>query len=133
MRATPAHGDRIRHAVRTFDLIDQQTELANADAGNRDQPEDRLQARPSQLASVRHAVFGQQGQPRQPGLHRQFDERDVVRHNLVQRIVKAYERNQEQALGRQLSLRLNEPVIQSSFSEEKADAVAPVAADAAAQ
>ncbi len=39
-----------------------------------------------------------------------FDERDVVRHNLVQRIVKAYERYDE-ATGRnrQLSLRWSEP------------------------
>jgi phosphate starvation-inducible PhoH-like protein len=36
-----------------------------------------------------------------------FDERDVVRHSLVQRIVKAYERHGElTASGRQLSLRL---------------------------
>jgi phosphate starvation-inducible PhoH-like protein len=37
----------------------------------------------------------------------QFDERDVVRHSLVQKIVKAYERYNE-AIGknRQLSLRL---------------------------
>jgi phosphate starvation-inducible PhoH-like protein len=39
-----------------------------------------------------------------------FDERDVVRHNLVQRIVKAYERYQESNGGAQLSLRLGEPV-----------------------
>ena len=40
----------------------------------------------------------------------QFDERDVVRHNLVQRIVKAYERyNEAVAAGRQLSLKLTEP------------------------
>jgi len=40
----------------------------------------------------------------------QFDERDVVRHSLVQKIVKAYERYNE-AIGanRQLSLRLAEP------------------------
>jgi phosphate starvation-inducible PhoH-like protein len=40
----------------------------------------------------------------------QFDERDVVRHTLVQRIVKAYERYNE-AIGaaRQLSLKLVEP------------------------
>ena len=37
-----------------------------------------------------------------------FDERDVVRHNLVQRIVKAYERYNGN-LGRQLSLKLDEP------------------------
>jgi len=39
----------------------------------------------------------------------QFDERDVVRHNLVQRIVKAYERyNEAVGAGRQLSLKLTE-------------------------
>ena len=37
-----------------------------------------------------------------------FDERDVVRHNLVQRIVKAYERYNEN-IGSQLSLKLDEP------------------------
>ncbi|MBM3724770.1 MAG: phosphate starvation-inducible protein PhoH [Acidobacteria bacterium] len=35
-----------------------------------------------------------------------FDEQDVVRHTLVQRIVKAYERYNEQTQGRQLSLSL---------------------------
>src|SRR5260370_735687 len=35
-----------------------------------------------------------------------FDERDVVRHSLVQRIVKAYERYNEQYSARQLSLKL---------------------------
>jgi phosphate starvation-inducible PhoH-like protein len=40
-----------------------------------------------------------------------FDERDVVRHSLVQRIVKAYDRYGEMTgASRQLSLRLgNEP------------------------
>ena len=39
----------------------------------------------------------------------QFDERDVVRHSLVQRIVKAYERyNDTIGAGRQLSLKLAE-------------------------
>jgi phosphate starvation-inducible PhoH-like protein len=39
----------------------------------------------------------------------QFDERDVVRHNLVQRIVKAYERyNETVGAGRQLTLKLAE-------------------------
>jgi phosphate starvation-inducible PhoH-like protein len=39
-----------------------------------------------------------------------FDDRDVVRHALVQRIVKAYERHQElTGIGRQLDLRLGEP------------------------
>jgi phosphate starvation-inducible PhoH-like protein len=35
-----------------------------------------------------------------------FDERDVVRHSLVQRIVRAYEKHNEMLTGRQLSLRL---------------------------
>ena len=39
-----------------------------------------------------------------------FDERDVVRHNLVQRIVKAYERyNEQNSAAAQLQLRLEEP------------------------
>src|SRR5262249_54092456 len=38
-----------------------------------------------------------------------FDERDVVRHSLVQQIVKAYEKYQEQQTGRQLTLKLAEP------------------------
>src|SRR5215472_8126105 len=38
----------------------------------------------------------------------QFDERDVVRHSLVQRIVRAYEKYNEGISGRQLSLRLSE-------------------------
>jgi len=38
-----------------------------------------------------------------------FDERDVVRHSLVQRIVKAYEKFQEQSAERQLTLRLAVP------------------------
>lgn len=39
-----------------------------------------------------------------------FDERDVVRHNLVQRIVKAYEKyNEVIGAGRQLTLKLAEP------------------------
>jgi phosphate starvation-inducible protein PhoH and related proteins len=42
-----------------------------------------------------------------------FDDRDVVRHSLVQKIVKAYERYNE-AIGanRQLSLRLAEPAVE---------------------
>ena len=40
----------------------------------------------------------------------QFDERDVVRHSLVQRIVKAYEKyNETIGAGRQLSLKLADP------------------------
>ncbi|MES1257459.1 MAG: PhoH family protein [Acidobacteriota bacterium] len=38
-----------------------------------------------------------------------FDERDVVRHSLVQRIVRAYEKYNEGVAGRQLSLKLAEP------------------------
>ena len=38
----------------------------------------------------------------------QFDERDVVRHSLVQRIVRAYEKYNEGIAGRQLSLKLAE-------------------------
>jgi len=49
-----------------------------------------------------------------------FDERDVVRHSLVQRIVKAYERHNEAlGIGSQLSLRLT--------SEPEATAPAPAA------
>jgi len=54
----------------------------------------------------------------------QFDERDVVRHNLVQKIVKAYERYNE-AIGaqRQLTLKLMDPALTESS--------APVALEAA--
>jgi phosphate starvation-inducible PhoH-like protein len=38
-----------------------------------------------------------------------FDERDVVRHGLVQQIVKAYDRYREQEAGRQLALKLTLP------------------------
>ncbi len=40
----------------------------------------------------------------------QFDERDVVRHSLVQRIVRAYEKYNEGVAGRQLSLKLAEGI-----------------------
>jgi phosphate starvation-inducible PhoH-like protein len=40
----------------------------------------------------------------------QFDERDVVRHSLVQRIVRAYEKYNEGVAGRQLSLKLADGV-----------------------
>jgi phosphate starvation-inducible PhoH-like protein len=40
----------------------------------------------------------------------QFDERDVVRHSLVQRIVHAYEKYNEGIAGKQLSLKLAEGV-----------------------
>src|SRR5579872_6745930 len=41
-----------------------------------------------------------------------FDDKDVVRHSLVQRIVKAYERYQELNGARQLTLKLTEPAIE---------------------
>src|SRR2546428_4626611 len=44
-----------------------------------------------------------------------FDERDVVRHSLVQRIVKAYEKHNETiGAGRQLSLRLSDPAVDAA-------------------
>ena len=46
-----------------------------------------------------------------------FDERDVVRHSLVQRIVKAYERHNESIAGRQLSLKLSDPPAEVSTAE----------------
>ena len=42
-----------------------------------------------------------------------FDERDVVRHSLVQRIVRAYEKYNEAVAGRQLTLKLAEPAADS--------------------
>ena len=63
----------------------------------------------------------------------QFDDKDVVRHTLVQRIVKAYERYNE-AIGaaRQLTLPLAEPVPPAENGNGVAKAETPVA-DAAAQ
>src|SRR5579884_2802714 len=47
----------------------------------------------------------------------QFDDRDVVRHNLVQKIVKAYERyNETIGASRQLSLKLNDSVAEPAAS-----------------
>jgi phosphate starvation-inducible PhoH-like protein len=43
-----------------------------------------------------------------------FDETDVVRHALVQRVVKAYDRHAEQTSARQLSLRLDTPAERDS-------------------
>ena len=51
----------------------------------------------------------------------QFGERDVVRHNLVQKIVRAYERYGEATgAGRQLSLKLNEGVSAETAAEPPA-------------
>ena len=50
----------------------------------------------------------------------QFDERDVVRHSLVQRIVKAYERyNETFGVDRQLALKLAEPGAENGNGESK--------------
>jgi phosphate starvation-inducible PhoH-like protein len=55
----------------------------------------------------------------------QFDERDVVRHNLVQRIVRAYERyNEAVGAGRQLSLKLTEPPGEATETNNGAAATA---------
>jgi phosphate starvation-inducible PhoH-like protein len=59
----------------------------------------------------------------------QFDERDVVRHTLVQRIVKAYERyNETIGAGRQLTLKLAEPSSDNGNGEALAEGPASVAA-----
>jgi phosphate starvation-inducible PhoH-like protein len=51
----------------------------------------------------------------------QFDERDVVRHNLVQKIVKAYERyNELTGASRQLSLRLTDPPAETPITSPSA-------------
>jgi phosphate starvation-inducible protein PhoH and related proteins len=61
----------------------------------------------------------------------QFDERDVVRHTLVQRIVKAYERyNETIGAGRQLSLKLSDATAENGNGEPSAEAAtAPLATD----
>jgi phosphate starvation-inducible protein PhoH and related proteins len=51
----------------------------------------------------------------------QFDERDVVRHSLVQRIVKAYEKYNENIAGRQLTLKLaTDPPLEISAEDDLA-------------
>jgi phosphate starvation-inducible PhoH-like protein len=51
-----------------------------------------------------------------------FDERDVVRHSLVQRIVKAYERyNEMTGAARQLSLKLADPSVPEAAPAETLD------------
>ena len=50
-----------------------------------------------------------------------FDDRDVVRHPLVQRIVKAYERyNETMGAGRQLNLKLTEPAVEDGQAAPEA-------------
>jgi phosphate starvation-inducible PhoH-like protein len=57
----------------------------------------------------------------------QFDDKDVVRHTLVQRIVKAYERyNDTIGAGRQLTLKLAEPALDSAAPAPVAEAAAQV-------
>jgi phosphate starvation-inducible PhoH-like protein len=56
-----------------------------------------------------------------------FDERDVVRHSLVQRIVRAYEKYNENLAGRQLSLRLADPVVAAADGGAAAEIPAPAA------
>ncbi|HWB97267.1 MAG TPA: PhoH family protein, partial [Bryobacteraceae bacterium] len=66
----------------------------------------------------------------------QFDERDVVRHSLVQRIVKAYERyNEAVGLGRQLSLKLGDSGTEAPAETPAAGepAAAPVAETSVAE
>jgi len=55
-----------------------------------------------------------------------FDEKDVVRHTLVQRIVKAYERyNETVGAGRQLTLKLGDPVGENGAEPAAAPTPAP--------
>ena len=50
----------------------------------------------------------------------QFDQRDVVRHTLVQRMVQAYERyNESNGAGRQLTLKLSEPTAETAVEESQ--------------
>ena len=56
----------------------------------------------------------------------QFDDRDVVRHGMVQRIVKAYERyNESIGANRQLSLRLAEPAAENAVADLPAEIPIP--------
>ncbi|MBZ5577739.1 MAG: PhoH family protein [Acidobacteriia bacterium] len=58
----------------------------------------------------------------------QFDEKDVVRHALVQRIVKAYERyNETVGAGRQLALKLAEPAAENGNGMPDSSETAPEA------
>jgi phosphate starvation-inducible PhoH-like protein len=60
----------------------------------------------------------------------QFDDRDVVRHNLVQKIVKAYERyNDAIGANRQLSLKLAELNVEPAPAELSAPGAASQAAE----
>src|SRR5450631_1514609 len=65
----------------------------------------------------------------------QFDERDVVRHSLVQRIVRAYEKYNEGIAGRQLTLKLSGDIPLDPAAEPRGTHLAPpaIAAPAPAQ
>jgi len=65
----------------------------------------------------------------------QFDEKDVVRHTLVQRIVKAYERyNESIGASRQLTLKLNDPEpLPAAAPAPPAVTLAPVPAETVPQ
>src|SRR5208337_3231307 len=57
-----------------------------------------------------------------------FDDRDVVRHPLVQRIVRAYERyNEAIGAGRQMSLKLAEPATEPAAAAATPGETAPLA------
>ncbi|HVW84833.1 MAG TPA: PhoH family protein [Bryobacteraceae bacterium] len=59
-----------------------------------------------------------------------FDERDVVRHSLVQRIVRAYEKYNEGVAGRQLSLKLSDPTVsEAATTEQVSEPVATVTSE----
>jgi len=58
----------------------------------------------------------------------QFDDRDVVRHSLVQRIVRAYEKHNETVAGRQLSLKLSEELSNPLTGEATVSPPAPAQA-----
>jgi phosphate starvation-inducible PhoH-like protein len=61
-----------------------------------------------------------------------FDERDVVRHCLVQRIVKAYERyNEMSGAGRQLSFKLTDPAAEATTPGAEPSAAETSAQDSA--
>jgi len=56
----------------------------------------------------------------------QFDDRDVVRHSLVQRIVRAYEKHRESTgAGRQLNLKLADPIAEAAAADPGASPAAP--------
>jgi phosphate starvation-inducible PhoH-like protein len=58
----------------------------------------------------------------------QFDDRDVVRHSLVQKIVRAYERyNEVIGKNRQMSLKLAEPAVEATEPVVQPTVVSPLA------